>query len=334
VSASGSGRPDAHGMPQPTSLPDARRSNWVDTLAPPATRPYLKLARLDRPIGYWLLLLPCWWAAGLAAMQVSTLAPAGTPVSALLPNPWHMALFSIGAVVMRGAGCTGNDIVDRDLDRQVARTRNRPLPAGEVTTQQAVVWLMALSLVGLAVLLQFNGFTIVLGASSLVIVAIYPFMKRVTGMPQAVLGLAFSWGALVGWSAVFGALALAPVLLYAAAVFWTIGYDTIYALQDIEDDAVVGIKSSARTFGGHTRLAIGLCYGLSVLLVLGSVMAVGGGLVALAGLALFATHLMMQVRALSRPDPSLALALFRSNRTAGLLLTAGLCLDPVVRIAL
>lgn len=330
----GSGRPDADpAMTQTSLLPDARRGNWVDTLAPPATRPYLKLARLDRPIGYWLLLLPCWWAAGLAAIQLSASAPGSASIGTVLPNIWHMILFYIGAVVMRGAGCTGNDIVDRDLDRQVARTRNRPLPAGDVTTKQAAAWLVALSLIGLAVLLQFNGFTIVLGASSLVIVAIYPFMKRITGMPQIVLGLAFSWGALVGWSAVFGSLALAPVLLYAAAVFWTIGYDTIYALQDIEDDAVVGIRSSARTFGGHARLAVGLCYGLAVLLVLGSVMAVGGGLIALCGLALFATHLLRQVLALSQPDPATALAMFRSNGTAGLMLTAGLCLDPLWRIA-
>ncbi|MGL4441194.1 MAG: 4-hydroxybenzoate octaprenyltransferase, partial [Bosea sp. (in: a-proteobacteria)] len=237
---------DSHGPAAQAAapvLPDARPGNWVDTRAPKAARPYLKLARLDRPIGIWLLLWPCWWAAGLAALAANA-----------WPNPWHIILFVIGAAAMRGAGCTFNDIIDRDLDRHVARTRARPLPAGDVTVLQATCWLGMLCLTGLIVLLQFNWFTVALGASSLLVVAIYPFMKRVTGMPQAVLGLAFSWGALVGWSAVFGSLALAPVLLYGAAVFWTIGYDTIYALQDIEDDAVVGIRSSARTFGNHTQL--------------------------------------------------------------------------------
>jgi 4-hydroxybenzoate polyprenyltransferase len=199
---------------------------------------------------------------------------------------------------------------------------------------QAVVLLGFLCFTGLAVLLQFNGFTIVLGASSLLVVAIYPFMKRVTGMPQAVLGLAFSWGALVGWSAVFGSLALAPLLLYGAAVFWTIGYDTIYALQDIEDDAVVGIRSSARTFGDHTRLAIGACYALASGLALIAIATVGGGLVAWAGWAAFSLHLAQQVKPLPRVTPERALALFKSNRDAGLLLAAGLCLDPAIRVAL
>lgn len=306
------------------ALPDARRGNWVDRHAPKPARPYLKLARLDRPIGSWLLLLPCWWAIGLAAI-----AGAGT-----WPNLWHGALCAVGAVVMRGAGCTFNDIIDRDLDRHVARTRHRPLPAGEVTVFQAVLLLGALCFTGLAVLLQFNLFTIGLGASSLLVVAIYPFMKRITGMPQAVLGLAFSWGALVGWSASFGSLSLAPLLLYAAAVFWTIGYDTIYALQDIEDDAVVGIRSSARTFGDHTRAAIAICYGLAAVLALGAIILVGGGWVAWAGWIAFSLHLGWQVRPLPRVAPMRALALFKSNRDAGLLLAAGLCLDAPLRALL
>ncbi len=310
-------------------LPDAGRRNWVDARAPAALRPYLKLARLDRPIGSWLLLLPCWWAAGLAAVQLSS-GPAGT---AVWPNLWHMALFYVGAVAMRGAGCTFNDIIDRDLDRQVARTRMRSLPAGDVTVFQATCWLGVLCLTGLVVLLQFNWFTIGLGASSLVVVAVYPFMKRITGMPQAVLGLAFSWGALVGWSAVHGSLGLAPVLLYGAAVLWTIGYDTIYALQDIEDDAVVGIRSSARTFGSQTQPAIAICYGGAAALAFGSVLLVGGGVVALLGVAAFALHLARQVLRLPGADPARALALFKSNRDAGLLLAVGLCLDPVLRFA-
>jgi 4-hydroxybenzoate polyprenyltransferase len=305
----------------PAALPDAQHNNWVDTRAPARLRPYLKLARFDRPIGSWLLLLPCWWAAGLAA----------TAAGHTHTNLWHMVLFAIGAVAMRGAGCTFNDIIDRDLDRHVARTRNRPLPAGEVSVWQAVIWLGILCFTGLGVLLQFNLATIVVGASSLLVVAVYPFMKRITGMPQAVLGLAFSWGALVGWSAVFGALSLAPLLLYLAAVFWTIGYDTIYALQDIEDDAVVGIRSSARTFGGHTRAAIAICYGLAAMLAFMAIWLVGGGLAAYAGLALFAGHLARQLGGIGGANPQQALALFKSNRDAGLLLSAGLCLEPVLR---
>lgn len=297
-------------------LPDARRGNWVDTLAPKPLRPYLKLARLDRPIGIWLLLWPCWWAAGLAAMSGHG-----------WPNLWHIILFTIGATAMRSAGCTFNDIIDRDLDRHVARTSGRPLPAGEVTVWQATCWLGLLSLAGLVVLLQFNWFTVLLGASSLLVVAIYPFMKRITGMPQAVLGLAFSWGALVGWSAVFGSLSLAPVLLYLAAVFWTIGYDTIYALQDIEDDAVVGIRSSARTFGQHTQLAVGICYALATGLVLAAIVLAGGGILAFAATGLFGLHLAAQVARMPKAGPARALALFRSNRDAGLVLAAGLCLD-------
>ena len=310
-------------------LPDAGRRNWVDTRAPAAFRPYLKLARLDRPIGSWLLLLPCWWAAGLAAIQLASRLPDG----AVWPDLWHMALFYVGAVAMRGAGCTFNDIIDRELDAKVARTRLRPLPAGDVTVFQAWLWLGLLCVTGLAVLLQFNFFTVLLGASSLLVVAVYPFMKRITGMPQAVLGLAFSWGALVGWSAVHSGLGLAPVLLYFAAVLWTIGYDTIYALQDIEDDAVVGIRSSARTFGSHTQAAVAICYGGAAALVLVSVVLVGGGIIALVGNAAFALHLARQIFQIPGADPARALALFKSNRDAGLLLALGLCLDPVLRLA-
>jgi 4-hydroxybenzoate polyprenyltransferase len=302
-------------------LPDARRGNWVDTLAPAPARPYLRLARFDRPIGWQLLLLPCWWASGLAAIA------AGQP----FPNLWHCLLCLIGAVVMRGAGCTFNDIVDRDLDAQVARTRNRPLPAGDVSVMQATLWLGLLCLTGLAVLLQFNWPTIILGASSLIVVAIYPFMKRVTGMPQGVLGLAFSWGALVGWSAVFGGVGWPALLLYAAAVLWTVGYDTIYALQDIEDDAIVGIRSSARTFGAHTQGAVALCYAGAAALALAAVLIVGGGWAALLGVAGFAGHLAWQVRLIPGAGPELALKLFRSNRDAGLILAIAFALAALTR---
>lgn len=304
-------------------LPDALRGHWVDTRAPRQLRPYLKLARIERPIGWWLLLLPCWWAAGLAAIA------AGLPY----PNPWHILLFLIGAIVMRAAGSTFNDIVDRKLDAQVARTRGRPLPSGQVSPRAATLFMIGLSLVGLIVLLQFNAFTIAAGIASLGIVAIYPFMKRVTNLPQFVLGLAFSWGGLVGWSAVFGRLDPPALLIYFAAVFWTIGYDTVYAMQDIEDDVIAGIKSSARYFGRYTQQAVGLCYAVALLLASLATWLAGGGLVAFAGLALFALHLGWQVRLIGSADGPTALMLFRSNRNAGLILAAGFALDAMAKAA-
>jgi 4-hydroxybenzoate polyprenyltransferase len=304
-------------------LPDALKGHWVDARAPLALRPYLKLARIERPIGWWLLLLPCWWAAGLAAIA------AGKP----FPDPWHCLLFLIGAVVMRAAGSTFNDIVDRKLDAQVARTRGRPLPSGQVTTRAAVAFMIGLSLVGLLILLQFNRFTVLLGIGSLAIVAIYPFMKRITNMPQFVLGLAFSWGGLVGWSAEFGRLDPPAYLIYAAAIVWTIGYDTIYAMQDIEDDVIAGIKSSARYFGDWTREAVALCFVLSVMLAGFATWSAGGGVVAWIGVAAFAAHLGWQVVQIKGATSELALRLFRSNREAGLLLAGGFALDVLVRAA-
>ncbi len=305
-------------------LPDALTGHWVDTRAPRRLRPYLKLARIERPIGWQLLLLPCWWAAGLAAIA------AGQP----LPNPWHCLLFLIGAIVMRGAGCTFNDIIDRKLDAQVARTRGRPLPSGQVTAKAAAVFMVALSLIGFVVLLQFNAFTIAAGIASLAIVAVYPFMKRITQMPQFVLGLAFSWGGLLGWSAVFGRLDAPAYLIYAAAVVWTVGYDTIYAMQDIEDDVIAGIKSSARYFGAHGREAIALCFALAVVLAGLATWSAGGGPLAYAGLAAFAGHLGWQVSKLKGASAQVALSLFRSNWHAGLLLAAGFAMDALARSAL
>jgi len=304
-------------------LPDALSGHWVDTRAPRAVRPFLKLARIERPIGWWLLLLPCWWSAGLAAIA------AGQP----FPNPWHCLLFLIGAIVMRGAGCTFNDIIDRKLDAQVARTRGRPLPSGQVTAKAAALFMVGLSLIGLVVLLQFNAFTVAAGIASLVIVAIYPFMKRITNLPQFVLGLAFSWGGLLGWSAVFGRLDAPAFLIYAAAVVWTVGYDTIYALQDIEDDAIAGIKSSARYFGDHGREAIALCFALAVVLAGLAAWTAGGGPIAFLGLAAFAGHLGWQVSRIKGATAAVALALFRSNDKAGLLLAAGFALDALSRYA-
>src|SRR5690349_16634522 len=246
--------------PGTPSLPDAVKGHWADRWAPAGVRPYLRLARIERPIGWWLLLLPCWWSAALAAIA------GGAP----WPNPLHCLLFLIGAVAMRGAGCSYNDMVDRDLDTKVERTRGRPLPSGQVSLKGAVAFLILQCLVGLAVLLQFNGFAIATGFASLGVVALYPFMKRFFWMPQIVLGLAFSWGALMGWAVAFGSLSLAPLLLYAASIAWVVGYDTIYALQDIEDDEIAGIKSSARFFGEHVKLGVGICYALTIVLITAS----------------------------------------------------------------
>ncbi|MFM9858617.1 4-hydroxybenzoate octaprenyltransferase [Pseudoxanthobacter sp. M-2] len=305
------------------AVADADRGNWVDRWAPLSWRPYARLARLDRPIGWWLLLWPCWWSAALAAVA------AGAPY----PNPWHLVLFLVGAIVMRGAGCTYNDVVDRDVDAQVTRTRSRPIPSGQVSAKRAFAFAVALSFVGLAVLLQFNLTTILVGAGSLVVVAAYPFAKRVTDWPQMVLGLAFSWGAFLGWTAVFGELALAPVALYLAAILWTIGYDTIYAHQDRRDDAIVGIRSTARLFGRYTKLSIGGLFVATVVALAVAFALVGAGWPAYVGLAAFAVHLAWQVITLDEDDPARCLMLFRSNRIAGWMPFLGLVADAGLRAA-
>jgi 4-hydroxybenzoate polyprenyltransferase len=298
-------------------LPDAVVRHWADRAAPRPLRPYLRLARIERPIGWWLLLLPCWWSAALAAIA------SGRPI----PDPVHCLLFWIGAVAMRGAGSTYNDIVDRKLDARVERTLDRPLPSGQVSVPAALAFLAAQALVGLLVLLQLNRFAIATGIASLGIVALYPFMKRVIWLPQIVLGLAFAWGGLMGWAAAFGRLDWPAVLIYLAAVAWTVGYDTIYALQDIEDDEVAGIKSSARLFGAKLRPAVAVCYALAVALLFASLAAAGAGMLAYVGAGAFAAHLAAQVATIDPGDGELALRLFRSNRDAGLILFAGLTLD-------
>jgi 4-hydroxybenzoate polyprenyltransferase len=294
--------------------------NWVDGVAPAWARPYLRLARLDRPIGSWLLLMPCWWSVGLAAVH------AGSQV-----NLWHLLLFFIGAFAMRGAGCTWNDIVDRDLDARVERTRSRPIPSGQVTVASAAAFLVLQALVGLAVLLQFNRFTIYVGFASLAVVAIYPFMKRITYWPQIVLGLAFSWGALMGWPATFARLDLPALLLYAGAISWVIGYDTIYAHQDREDDALIGIKSTALLFRERTKPMLASFYALAVALIALAGWSAGAGLVFALGLLAFAAHLAWQIARLDLDDPINCLMVFKSNRDAGLILFAGLVLDAALR---
>jgi 4-hydroxybenzoate polyprenyltransferase len=295
--------------------------NWVDTRAPQWSRPYLRLARFDRPIGSWLLLMPCWWSAALAAGLAHTAAQL----------PLVLALFFVGAFVMRGAGCTWNDITDRDLDALVERTRSRPIPAGQVSVSQAAVFLVAQALIGLAVLLQFNRFAVATGIASLVIVAAYPFMKRITWWPQTVLGLAFSWGALMGFAVMLGRIDAGALLLYAGSISWVIGYDTIYAHQDAEDDALIGIKSTALLFGARTAPALLAFYGLAVLLIGLALAFSGAGLPAWIGLAVFAAHLVWQVWRLQISDPALCLRIFKSNRDAGLLLFVGLLADAVMR---
>jgi len=300
-----------------SAVADAVRGNWVDRYLPAAAKPYARMARLDRPIGWWLLLWPCWWSATLAADAAGR----------AWPDPWYLLLFLIGAIAMRGAGCTYNDIVDRELDAQVARTRSRPIPSGQITPRQAAIFLAVQALIGLVVLLQFNRFAVLVGFASLAAVVVYPFLKRVTNWPQLGLGVAFSWGALMGWAVVFGKLGLAPVLLYLGGIAWTIGYDTIYAHQDREDDALVGVRSTARLFGTRTKPYLAVFYAAATVLFAAAFVAAGVGVAAYVGLALGALHLAWQVRTLNTDDPDNCLRLFRSNRDYGWILFVGLILD-------
>jgi 4-hydroxybenzoate polyprenyltransferase len=283
-----------------TTASDIRADHWSLRVAPAAARPYLRLVRFDRPIGTWLLLLPCWWSLALAAAATGQ-----------APDLWLALLFAAGALVMRGAGCTVNDLADRDFDARVARTACRPIPSGQISVRQAIVFLGLLLLAGLAILLQLHPFAIMLGIGALPLVFTYPFMKRITWWPQAWLGLTFNWGALMGWAAVTGGLGWPPLLLYAAGIFWTLGYDTIYAHQDKEDDALIGVRSSALRLGARTRPALGTFYGAAALLMAASGLAAGLGWAYL--------H-----------DPEDCQRRFKSNRTAGLILLAGLLAEALL----
>ena len=331
-------------------LPDAG-SNWVDRHAPEDLKPWLKLGRFDRPIGIWLLLLPGWQGIALALGQHRR-----TPD---LYDAWLFLGFALGACLMRAAGCAFNDIVDRDIDAQVARTALRPIPSGRISVKQAWAFVIGCSLISLLILLTLNLTAVLLGVASLALVAAYPFMKRVTWWPQAWLGLTFNWGVLMGFAAAVGGLpfllwgigqmlvatgewyavgmavgaqghiALSALLLYLGGVFWTLGYDTIYALQDIEDDAMVGVKSSARRLGGAVRRGVGAFYLLTVILTVAAGAAAGLGPLFYVALLPWAAHLTRQAREVRPDDGALALRLFRSNRDAGLILFVAIILGSV-----
>lgn len=299
--------------PQDRRVADSLARTWVDR-APSDIRPYLRLARYDRPVGFWLLALPCF--QGLALSRIGTgFVPA---------DLWYLFLFALGAVAMRGAGCTYNDIVDRDLDARVARTADRPLAAGTVSLKQAWIFLVAQSLVGLFVLVQLPPIAILTGLGALVLVAAYPFMKRITWWPQAWLGLTFNWGILVAFAT--GAHGFAPeaFVLYASAFFWTIGYDTIYAGQDIEDDALVGVKSSARALGPRILPGLWVFYALSAVLAASAAILANAPLIFAPLFALYAAHLFSQLLRVDLKDGVSCLAVFKSNRTTGLLLALAL----------
>jgi 4-hydroxybenzoate polyprenyltransferase len=305
------------------ALPDAQTDHPLWRHAPESLRPYVQLARLDRPVGWWLLLLPCWESSALASAALHR-----------APNLWHLTLFFIGAVVMRGAGSTYNDYVDRDIDVKVARTRGRPLASGRVSPRAALWFIVAQCLIGLAVLLSFNGYTIALGLLSPLIVLVYPFAKRFTSWPQAILGFAFAYGALLGWTAQTGSLGLPALLLYASCILWTIGFDTIYALQDVRDDAIAGVRSTARLFGAKVKRAVSALYAGSALCVALAAHAIGGGLFVWLGVAAYCAHLSWQASLTQEDAPTeTALKLFRSNRDAGLLLFAGFFLQSLANLA-
>lgn len=298
-------------------IADAQPRNWVDALAPSAVKPYLKLARFDRPIGAWLLLFPTWWSQALAERSL------GRP----WPDLWLVLLFLVGAFVMRGAGCTWNDIVDRDYDGRVERTALRPIPSGQVSVGQALGFAMLLCLVGFLVLIQLNWFTVWVGAASLLLVATYPFFKRFTWWPQVMLGLTFKWGALVGWTAVTGAFAPATLVLYGACILWTIGYDTIYAHQDKEDDAMLGLKSTALRLGEATRPWLAGFYGGAVALWTLAAWLAGAGTLFFAVLGLVALQLAWQIATLDTEASANCLSRFKSNQWVGWLMFVGLAAD-------
>jgi len=302
---------------QTGQVADAINKNWVDLYAPAFSRPYLRLSRADRPAGTWLLLIPCIWSLCLAILSNDTLQSTGIK---------YIILMAIGAFLMRGAGCTWNDITDQKIDARVARTKSRPIPSGQITPKQALKWMLIQTLAGAIVLFTFNKFTIVLGIFALVPVAIYPFAKRFTWWPQLFLGIAFNWGALIGWSAQIGSLSLSPILLYLAGISWTLFYDTIYAHQDKEDDALIGVRSTARLFHSNTKKWLWCFLILSISLMIGAfVVALQNNvnvfyfMIGISGILAFGIHLIWQLKNLDINSADNCLMIFRSNRDAGLL---------------
>lgn len=295
---------------------DIPSESWIDRFAPEVIRPYLRLARFDRPIGTWLLLLPCWWGAALA-----------TPA---WPDATMFVLFTIGAVVMRGAGCTVNDLADRKFDARVARTATRPIASGQISVLKAFVFLALQLLLGLSILLQFNAFTVALGVSSLLLIVLYPFMKRITYWPQLFLGFTFNWGALLGWAAVKGELSAPAFVLYGAGIFWTLGYDTIYAHQDKEDDVLIGVKSTALKFGDGTKPWLVGFYSITVILLAATGLLANLAWPFYSGLTLAALHLAWQIKSVDIANSKNCLRRFKSNRDFGLILLAGIIAAQVI----
>jgi 4-hydroxybenzoate polyprenyltransferase len=303
-----------------SAVADAPARNLVDRFAPAAILPYLRLARFDRPIGFFLLAFPCFWSVALAARSIED----------PYPDPWLLLLFAVGAVAMRGAGCTYNDLVDREIDAQVARTRSRPLPSGQVSPRGAFIFMLVLCLIGLLVLLSFNSTTIWLGLGVIPIVALYPFVKRFSYWPQAVLGLAFNWGALLGWPAALGRLDWPAIVLYAGAVAWTIGYDTIYAHQDREDDDLIGLKSTALRFGRATKPWLIALYSLAWLAITAAGLMANAGTAFLIGMLAAAAQLTWQVATLDIDNAENCLSRFRSNRDFAVIVLGAMMADTAL----
>jgi 4-hydroxybenzoate polyprenyltransferase len=307
-------------MSETSQILDAVKGSWISHL-PASAQPYAQLMRLDRPIGWWLLLLPCWWGLLLAHI-----AEGGG-----LPNLKYAALFLAGAIVMRGAGCTLNDIVDRKIDFAVERTKMRPIPSGRVSVKAALIFLVLQLLAGLVIVLQFNWLTVFTAIASLLIVAVYPFMKRITYWPQVVLGFAFNWGALLGWTSVQGSLAPAPIALYAGGIMWTLAYDTIYAHQDKDDDVLIGVKSTALKFGEATPQWLVFFFASALILIDAALWLVAAPLPAHIGVAGAAMHATWQVLRFRDDDALRCLHLFRSNRMFGLIILAGLLIGCLIQ---
>lgn len=303
------------------AVSDAVHGNWVDRVAPPFARPFLRLSRADRPIGTWLLFIPCVWGVFFGALEAQR---------PLVDTLWVCCVCALGAWLMRGAGCTWNDFTDRDFDAQVERTRSRPLPSGQVSAKAALIWMAAQAALALGLLLTLAPLTIFTALGSIGFVLIYPFAKRFTWWPQVFLGLAFNWGVWVGYVEMTGTLGVTPAILYAAGIIWTLFYDTIYAYQDIEDDALIGVKSTARRFGDHPRPWLAsFIGGVSGLLMIAILTLPGASwsavVLMIIGVAAMTAHLVWQLYQLELANRTILLALFRSNRNAGLCLAAGTC---------